>query len=114
MATVTTDPFVGRLVDGRYEVVSKIARGGMATVYLAVDRRLDREVALKVMHPHLAEGSDGAEFVSRFRREARRRAPGPRGRRRRLRPGVDGETSYLTMEYVRAPTSATSCRTRAA
>ncbi|MBE7700602.1 PASTA domain-containing protein [Oerskovia sp. Sa1BUA8] len=101
MATVTSDPFVGRLVDGRYHVVSRIARGGMATVYLAVDRRLDREVALKVMHPHLAEGSDGSEFVARFRREARAAA-------RLAHPGVvavfdqgvDGETSYLTMEYV--------------
>ncbi|MGW6007147.1 Stk1 family PASTA domain-containing Ser/Thr kinase [Oerskovia enterophila] len=101
MATVTTDPFVGRLVDGRYEVVSKIARGGMATVYLALDRRLDREVALKVMHPHLAEGSDGAEFVSRFRREARAAAglthAGVVGV---YDQGIDGETSYLTMEYV--------------
>ncbi|MFF2622319.1 Stk1 family PASTA domain-containing Ser/Thr kinase [Oerskovia jenensis] len=101
MATVTSDPFVGRLVDGRYHVVSRIARGGMATVYLAVDRRLDREVALKVMHPHLAEGTDGEEFVARFRREARAAA-------RLAHPGVvavfdqgvDGETSYLTMEYV--------------
>ncbi|QDW63582.1 Stk1 family PASTA domain-containing Ser/Thr kinase [Oerskovia sp. KBS0722] len=101
MATVTSDPFVGRLVDGRYHVVSRIARGGMATVYLAVDRRLDREVALKVMHPHLAEGTDGGEFVARFRREARAAA-------RLAHPGVvavfdqgvDGETSYLTMEYV--------------
>jgi len=99
-ATVT-DPLVGRLVDGRYEVVSRIARGGMATVYLAVDRRLDRDVALKVMHPHLAEGSSGAAFVARFRREARAAA-------RLTHPGlvavydqgVDGETSYLTMEYV--------------
>jgi len=98
---MTTDPFVGRLVDGRYHVVSRIARGGMATVYLAVDRRLDREVALKVMHPHLAEGADGGEFVARFRREARAAA-------RLAHPGVvavfdqgvDGETSYLTMEYV--------------
>jgi serine/threonine-protein kinase len=98
---VTSDPFVGRLVDGRYHVVSRIARGGMATVYLAVDRRLDREVALKVMHPHLAEGTDGGEFVARFRREARAAA-------RLAHPGVvavfdqgvDGETSYLTMEYV--------------
>ncbi|MCB7137259.1 Stk1 family PASTA domain-containing Ser/Thr kinase [Cellulosimicrobium marinum] len=101
MATVTTDPLVGRLVDGRYEVVSRIARGGMATVYLAVDRRLDRDVALKVMHPHLAEGASGADFVSRFRREARAAA-------RLTHPGLvavydqglDGETSYLTMEYV--------------
>lgn len=101
MATVTTDPLVGRLVDGRYEVVSRIARGGMATVYRAVDRRLDRDVALKVMHPHLAEGATGADFVSRFRREARAAA-------RLTHPGLvavydqglDGETSYLTMEYV--------------
>ncbi|WP_435736197.1 Stk1 family PASTA domain-containing Ser/Thr kinase [Cellulosimicrobium sp. PMB13] len=101
MATVTTDPLVGRLVDGRYEVVSRIARGGMATVYLAVDRRLDRDVALKVMHPHLAEGATGADFVSRFRREARAAA-------RLTHPGLvavydqglDGDTSYLTMEYV--------------
>ncbi len=101
MGTTVTDPLVGRLVDGRYEVVSRIARGGMATVYLAVDRRLDREVALKVMHPHLAEGVSGADFVARFRREARTAA-------RLAHPGlvsvfdqgVDGDTSYLTMEYV--------------
>lgn len=89
------------MVDGRYQVVSRIARGGMATVYLAVDRRLDRDVALKVMHPHLAEGATGADFVARFRREARAAArlthPGLVGV---YDQGVDGETSYLTMEYV--------------
>ncbi len=101
MGTTVIDPLVGRLIDGRYEVVSRIARGGMATVYLAIDRRLDREVALKVMHPHLAEGASGSDFVARFRREARTAA-------RLAHPGlvsvfdqgVDGETSYLTMEYV--------------
>ncbi len=101
MGSIVTDPLVGRLVDGRYEVVSRIARGGMATVYLAIDRRLDREVALKVMHPHLAEGASGSDFVARFRREARTAA-------RLTHPGlvsvfdqgVDGDTSYLTMEYV--------------
>ncbi len=101
MGTTVTDPLVGRLVDGRYEVVSRIARGGMATVYLAVDRRLDREVALKVMHAHLAEGASGGQFVARFRREARAAArlthPGLVGV---FDQGVDGETSYLTMEYV--------------
>src|SRR5665647_1286198 len=64
----------------------------MATVYLAIDRRLDREVALKVMHPHLAEGATGTEFIARFRPEARADArlphPGPVGR---LDPAVDGE-----------------------
>jgi len=101
VGTAVTDPLVGRLVDGRYEVVSRIARGGMATVYLAIDRRLDREVALKVMHPHLAEGTSGGAFVARFRREARSAArlthPGLVGV---FDQGVDGETSYLTMEYV--------------
>jgi serine/threonine-protein kinase len=96
-----TDPLLGHLVDGRYEVLSRIARGGMATVYLAIDRRLDREVALKVMHPHLAEGTTGTEFIARFRREARAAArlthPGLVGV---LDQGVDGETSYLAMEYV--------------
>ncbi|NHT17752.1 Stk1 family PASTA domain-containing Ser/Thr kinase [Cellulomonas sp. IC4_254] len=101
MGATVTDPLVGRLVDGRYEVVQRIARGGMATVYLAVDRRLDRDVALKVMHPHLAEGRAGADFVARFRREARAAArlthPGLVGV---YDQGVDGDTSYLTMEYV--------------
>lgn len=93
-----TDPFIGRLIDGRYLVRSRIARGGMATVYVAQDKRLDRDVAVKVMHPHLAEGSD---VTARFRREARAAA-------RLTHPGVvgvydqgyDGDISYLTMEYV--------------
>jgi len=101
VAIATTDPMLGRLVDGRYEIVARVARGGMATVYRATDRRLDREVAVKVMHPHLADGVDGAAFVSRFRREARAAA-------RLTHPGVvavydqgvDGDTSYLAMEYV--------------
>ncbi|WP_188037414.1 protein kinase, partial [Actinotalea sp. JY-7885] len=101
MAATLADPLLGHLIDGRYEVLSRIARGGMATVYLAVDRRLDREVAIKVMHPHLAEGGTGAEFVARFRREARAAArlthPGLVGV---FDQGLDGETSYLTMEYV--------------
>ena len=46
----STDQLIGRLLDGRYQVRSRIARGGMATVYLATDLRLERKVALKVMH----------------------------------------------------------------
>lgn len=98
MAATVTDPVLGTIVDGRYEVISRIARGGMATVYLAQDRRLDRKVALKMMHPHLADGSD---VVARFRREARAAArlshPGVVGV---FDQGTEGETSYLTMEYV--------------
>ena len=58
----------GVLIDGRYEIHDLLARGGMATVYTALDTRLDRIVAVKVMHSHLAQDE---EFVSRFIREAK-------------------------------------------
>lgn len=96
------DPLVGWVLDGRYEVTSRIARGGMATVYLATDTRLDREVAVKVMHPHLA---DDDAFVARFIREAKSAA-------RISHPNVvavydqghDGDNVYLVMEHVRGTT----------
>lgn len=98
MQGTVSDPLLGRLIDGRYEVHSRVARGGMATVYRALDRRLDRTVALKVMHPHLAESSD---FVARFRREARSAA-------RLNHPGIVAiydqghadDASYLAMELI--------------
>ena len=62
------DPLIGTLIDGRYRVRSWIARGGMATVYAATDERLDRPVALKIVHPHRA--GDPA-FTERFGEEAR-------------------------------------------
>src|SRR5580700_9419661 len=49
MDDTLADPLAGRLLDGRYAVTARIAHGGMATVYLAMDTRLDRQVALKVM-----------------------------------------------------------------
>ncbi len=62
------DPLVGRLLDRRYRIGPRIARGGMASVYEATDIRLDRVVAIKVMHPGLG---DDDEFAARFVREAR-------------------------------------------
>ncbi|MDD7930234.1 Stk1 family PASTA domain-containing Ser/Thr kinase [Microbacterium thalli] len=93
-----TDPLIGRLVDQRYRVRARIARGGMATVYVATDLRLERRVALKVMHGHL---SDDSVFQSRFIQEARSAA-------RLADPhvvnvfdqGQDGEMAYLVMEYL--------------
>ncbi len=94
----TGDALIGRTLDGRYRVLSRVADGGMATVYLAVDERLDREVALKVMRPHLVHDET---FVTRFRREARSAAS-------LSHPNVvavydqgedDGEV-FLAMEYV--------------
>jgi serine/threonine-protein kinase len=100
-ATVV-DPVTGQLLDGRYRVGRRIARGGMASVYEALDTRLDRRCAVKIMHPGL--GDDGA-FAERFKREARAAA--------RLShpnvvnvfdqgedPEVDGGTLYLVMELV--------------
>lgn len=66
--TAAVDPLVGRLLDRRYRVGPRIARGGMASVYEATDIRLDRVVAVKVMHPGLG---DDDEFAARFVREAR-------------------------------------------
>ncbi len=67
-ATTVGDPLVGRLLDGRYQITERLARGGMATVYRAVDTRLTRTVAVKVMHVGLG---DDAEFARKFDREAR-------------------------------------------
>lgn len=86
------------MLDGRYRVDARIAVGGMATVYRALDIRLDRVVALKVMHPALA--ADGS-FVDRFIREAKSVA-------RLAHPnvvqvfdqGTDGSYVYLAMEYI--------------
>lgn len=58
----------GELIDSRYQLIRQIANGGMASIYEAIDTRLDRKVAVKIMHPHLAQ--DDA-FVSRFIREAK-------------------------------------------
>ncbi|MRX42396.1 Stk1 family PASTA domain-containing Ser/Thr kinase [Agromyces kandeliae] len=89
---------IGRLVDGRYQVRSRIARGGMATVYLATDLRLERRVAIKIMHGHLA---DDNTFKTRFVQEARSAA-------RLAHPNVvnvfdqgqDADMAYLVMEYL--------------
>ena len=93
-------PLTGRLLDDRYRLDRVLAKGGMATVYLSTDTRLDRLVAVKVMHRALA---DDPEFVARFAREARAAA-------RVQAPevvlvhdqGTDRETglAYLVMEHV--------------
>ncbi|WP_433377041.1 Stk1 family PASTA domain-containing Ser/Thr kinase [Streptosporangium sp. CA-115845] len=98
MDTTLTDPLVGKLLDGRYRVESRIARGGMATVYLALDIRLDRTVAVKVMHRSLAE--DPA-FVRRFIGEAKSVASLSHPNVVHVfDQGTDGDNVYLSMEYV--------------
>ena len=58
----------GEIIDNRYQLKRVVATGGMATIYYALDLRLDRPVAVKIMHPHLANDED---FVGRFIREAK-------------------------------------------
>ena len=89
---------VGRLIRGRYQIEKLVARGGMATVYLAEDNRLDRKVAIKVIHPHLANDKS---FREKFVREAKIAA-------RLSHPNLvnvfdqaeDGDVVFLAMEYV--------------
>jgi serine/threonine-protein kinase len=68
VSSPVTFSLIGRVLDGRYRVLSHLADGGMATVYVALDQRLDRQVALKVMRADLAKDD---VFVEKFRREAR-------------------------------------------
>src|ERR1700761_1860151 len=93
---------VGRLVEGRYRLQGRIARGGMSTVYAAVDERLDRQVAVKVMSGAL---SVDPAFSDRFAREARSAA-------KLAHPnvvavydqGTDAGSTFLVMELVNGPT----------
>jgi serine/threonine-protein kinase len=102
MDTMVADSLIGALIDGRYRVRGRVARGGMATVYTATDERLERTVALKIIHP--AQSRD-PRFVDRFTDEAKTIA-------RLTHPNVvavydQGSYQglpYLVMEYVRGRT----------
>lgn len=110
MDTALTDPLVGKLLDGRYRVESRIARGGMATVYLALDVRLDRTVAVKVMHRSLVEDPS---FVRRFIGEAKSVASLSHPNVVQVfDQGTDGDNVYLSMEYVPGRTLRDVLRTR--
>ena len=92
----------GRTLDGRYEVQGELGRGGMARVYRGTDTVLGRPIAVKVL---LAQYTDDANFVTRFRREAQAAA-------RLNHPnlvqvydtGSDDGVHYIVMEYVEAKT----------
>lgn len=97
---MANDQLIGRTLDGRYRIEALVARGGMATVYVANDLRLRRNVAVKVMHASLAEDP---EFVHRFEREAHAAAQLANPHVVAVHDqGRDAETGaiYLVMEYV--------------
>ena len=102
MDTTVADTLTGALVDGRYRINGRVARGGMATVYTAVDERLERTVAVKIIHPGRHRDP---HFVERFTDEAKAIA-------RLTHPnvvavydqGTHESLPYLVMEYVRGRT----------
>ncbi|MFC5679034.1 Stk1 family PASTA domain-containing Ser/Thr kinase [Aeromicrobium endophyticum] len=98
MAITGDDALVGTILNERYLMGERIARGGMASVFKATDQRLDREVAIKVMHRGLG---DDQQFTQRFVREAKSAAKlNHRNVVSVFDQGTDGEVTYLVMEYV--------------
>ncbi|MEH1102435.1 Stk1 family PASTA domain-containing Ser/Thr kinase [Micromonospora sp. CPCC 205561] len=107
MDTQVADTLLGSLIDGRYRIRGRVARGGMATVYTATDERLERTVAVKIIHPSQAPDTPArvAGFVERFTDEAKTIA-------RLTHPnvvavydqGTHSGLPYLVMEYVRGRT----------
>ncbi|WP_238993505.1 Stk1 family PASTA domain-containing Ser/Thr kinase [Nocardioides caldifontis] len=92
------DPVIGRVLDGRYRVDERIARGGMATVYRAHDLRLDRVCAVKVMHSDLGDDHDfGARFVREAHSAARLSHPNVVAV---TDQGDDDGRLFLVMEHV--------------
>jgi serine/threonine-protein kinase len=91
----------GQTIEGRYRIVRKIADGGMATVYQALDERLERTVAIKIMHTQLAKGSHRDQFIERFHREAKSAAAIANAHIVQVYDTGEYEgLAYLVMEYV--------------
>ena len=89
---------VGSLIGERYLIEKVVARGGMATVYLAMDVRLERKVALKIIHPHLASDSS---FRDKFIREARMAAKLSHPNLVNVfDQGEEGDLAFMAMEFV--------------
>src|SRR5437660_10725506 len=90
-------PLIGRVLNGRYQIVSFAGTGGMASVYRACDLVLGRTVALKVLHQKFGSNP---EFVARFQREAEF-AAGLSGHPNIVSifdVGADGDLRYVVME----------------
>lgn len=98
-------PQIGELIDGRYQITKLIAQGGMATVYQATDIKLERDVAVKVMHVQLAQGPHKDQFIERFHREARSAAKISNPHIVQIYDtGSYNGLEYLVMEYVHGVT----------
>ena len=93
---------IEKVLDGRYELVDFVGKGGMALVYKALDKRTNHYVAVKILRP---EFNDDAEFLSRFEREAIAASKmSHHNIVNLLDVGLDGGCRYLVMEYVEGKT----------
>ena len=92
---MSKESWIGKQIGGRYQIKSLLGKGGMSAVYKAIDTRLDRFVAVKLIHPHL---SDSDQFVQRFKREgaviAKLRHPNII---RVLDFGLEGDRTYIIL-----------------
>jgi serine/threonine protein kinase len=94
------DPFIGRdILNGQFQILQKIGSGGMGAVYKALQPGMNRMVAVKILHPKLANRSD---LVSRFRREARAMShlTHPNTVKVFLYGELDDGSLYIAMEYL--------------
>ncbi len=88
----------GSLIDERYEIVSRVGKGGMGTVYKAIDRKLEEEVAIKVLRDEVAQGE---EAERRFRHEIKLARKVTHKNVCRIHEyGEDGSLRYISMELI--------------
>ena len=93
---------LNRTLDNRYTILERIGGGGMADVYRAHDKLLDRSVAVKVLRPQF---TDDEEFISRFRREAQAAAKLSHPNIVNIYDvGFDEQVYYIIMEYISGET----------
>ena len=93
---------IQRTLSGRYQLEELIGNGGMAEVYKAQDKLLDRTVAVKILHTSY---NDDADFIARFQREAKAAACMAHANIVNIYDvGIDGNDHYIVMEYVEGDT----------
>ena len=94
------DQFIGRdILNGQFQILQKIGSGGMGSVYKALQPAMNRMVAVKILHPKLANRKD---LVSRFRREARAMShlTHPNTVKVYLYGELEDGSLYIVMEYL--------------
>lgn len=99
------DPLIGKTIDNKYHILSKLGGGGFGAVYRAEHKMMNRTVALKVLHHHLLDGDARNEFLVRFQREARTSSKIEHPNAITIHDfGIFENSPYLVMQYVEGRT----------